>query len=192
MLDLEYLEYLENLGKADVEAIADEIWCTTNSTNRLEALLQKVQMMDFEQGYQLFKLVWPTCDVTGPNAKIAAEYLNDCLSEVQLAEYLSQKERQWFEALPDNIRVYRGSDTQTLVGLSWTTSKETALQFALGHRCIFNETPVLLSGFIRKHHVLMADNSRNEFELLTDFKMVSQIRVVNYYRQGNEIKPRFN
>lgn len=188
MLDL---EYLQNLGKADVEAIADEIWCTTNSTNKLEALLQKVQMMDYEQGYQLFKLVWPTCDVTGLYANIAAEYLNDCLSEVQLAEYLSKEERQWFEALPDNIRVYRGSDAQTLFGLSWTTSKETALQFALGHRGIFNETPALLSGFIRKHHVLMADNSRSEFELLTEFEMVSQIRVVNYYRQGNEIKPRF-
>lgn len=185
------LKYRENLGKADLEAIADEIWRTTKSSNRLEALFKRVQMMDFEQGYQLFKLVWPTCDVTGSYTNIAAEYLNDCLSEVQLAEYLSQEERQWFEALPDNIRVYRGSDTQSLYGLSWTTSKETALQFARGHRGIFNETPALLSGFIRKHHVLMADNSRSEFELLIDFEMVSQIRVVNYFRQGNEIKPRF-
>ena len=184
-------EILKGLGNEDVESIAEAIWTSTNSTRRLEALLERVQTMECNQGYQLFKLIWPTCDATGPHAKLASEYLNSCLDDVELAEHLTKEECQWYDTLPDYIRVYRGADTQSLYGLSWTTNKETALQFARGHRGIFNEAPALLSGFIRKYNILMADNSRKEFELLTDFELVSQIRVVNYYPECNGIKPRF-
>jgi hypothetical protein len=147
--------------------------------------------MDRNQGYQLFKLIWPTCDDSIPYIRFASEFLHGCRDEANPSDYLTKEESHWYDALPRSFRIYRGADTQSLNGLSWTTSKEVALQFARGHRGIFNQTPVLLSGYVRKPSVLMADNSRDEFEILTDFENVSQIRIVNYVPNGSGLKPRF-
>jgi hypothetical protein len=76
--------------------------------------------------------------------------------------------RSVYDALPDEISVYRGQDSSHEVGYSWTTDRDVAEKFAHGTRWR-NGSPVVISGRIRKDAVLFAVNDREEAELVLLF-----------------------
>ncbi|KUF12399.1 hypothetical protein [Pseudoponticoccus marisrubri] len=71
-----------------------------------------------------------------------------------------------FNALPEEFTIYRGTDAEALPGLSWTLDRQTALEFARGHRGIENSAPVLLSTSVKRSDVALFLKEREEAEIL--------------------------
>jgi hypothetical protein len=63
-----------------------------------------------------------------------------------------------------SITLYRGQDRFGALGLSWTLCKETAAQFARGHRGIKNEAPVILCTTTTAERVAFTCHDREESE----------------------------
>jgi hypothetical protein len=80
--------------------------------------------------------------------------------------YPASEPQPWFDALPDSFEVYRGQNECSSDGLSWTASKDVAKRFAQGHRGFVATSPAVLTTSIPKADIAIADNSRNEFEIV--------------------------
>jgi hypothetical protein len=81
--------------------------------------------------------------------------------------FLSPKDRAFYDSLPARFQAYRGQDVSQPVGLSWTLDRDVAAAFARGHRGIFNPNPVILRSSISKRSVAGAYTGRNEREIVT-------------------------
>jgi hypothetical protein len=62
--------------------------------------------------------------------------------------------------------VFRGQDSGVRIGLSWTTDRDVAANFARGHRGLFNPDPVVLTTTIAKSSIAFAVPERNEAEVV--------------------------
>ena len=94
--------------------------------------------------------------------------------DYQAFERLFQRFRPWWRApensfyssLPDQIQIYRGTDADQPVGLSWTLEPSVAQSFAQGHRGLANKRPTILRATISITDVALAINGRNESEIV--------------------------
>lgn len=188
-LNLDAFAAALNQTEENADRIADELFFGTNSSNRLPRLLEALDTLPVHLGFKLLKDVWSNCDDTYAYTEAVTDFLQIATDSVEFVDYLTKPEREWFDALPDRFRVYRGSDASRCAGLSWTTSRDVALGFARGHRGIQNNAPVLLSGVVTKSRVLMATNDRTEFEILARFAHVKEKRIVSYQYYGDRIIP---
>ena len=89
-------------------------------------------------------------------------------SKMNAFENLSEGCREWFNALPDEITVYRGCERSSVDGLSWTTDRTVADKFAYGRHGTRLDDPVIATTRVKKADVFFASNSRNEFEIVHD------------------------
>jgi hypothetical protein len=66
-------------------------------------------------------------------------------------KYYDLETKEWHDALPDEITVYRGCDRKHVeTGVSWTTDIEKAKFFATGGRYGLPGDPVIATGVIKK------------------------------------------
>ena len=66
-------------------------------------------------------------------------------------KYYEPEAKDWHDALPDEINVYRGCDRSHVeTGVSWTTDIETARYFATGGRYGMPRDPVIATGLIKR------------------------------------------
>lgn len=68
--------------------------------------------------------------------------------------------------VPETLTVYRGQDSEVEKGLSWTLSRETAQEFARGHRGIMNKYPLVHEMEVNREHVAFVCNDRDEQEIV--------------------------
>ena len=104
---------------------------------------------------------WTVCD--GTNAVVLAKMMRR-FKRGWRAEYMLPENLDAYNELPELIKVWRGQDRGDF-GLSWSTSREVALRFALRQRRIC-KNPTLLSGLAPKQLVAGAFEDRNEHEVL--------------------------
>ncbi len=176
---LDYFAILSAQTEADLLQISDRIFRTTNSQNRLPVLLDEVKGLRYDLGYKLFKDIWSSCDDTDGYRPEITEFFIECF-DVQEPPVVGLGEEAWFGHLPERFRIYRGCDISRIGGMSWTTDKEIALSFALGHRQFKNPDPVVVSAYVRKDHVWMATNDRNELEVLVSLESIRDPRFACY------------
>jgi hypothetical protein len=82
-------------------------------------------------------------------------------------ELMPEADREFFNALPEAVTVYRGGNADTVAeGLSWTLDEKVAAGFARGHRGMLNKCPVILRGIVRKVDVALAVTDRSESEIV--------------------------
>lgn len=82
--------------------------------------------------------------------------------------HFCEENRAFYEALPDRIEIWRGSNTSHPLaehGMSWTTDKATAVWFAQRHAGVGGE-PLLFRAVIHKGDVALAVMDRSEFEIV--------------------------
>lgn len=81
-----------------------------------------------------------------------------------------------WQRLPDSLKIYRGVGvSRNEKGLSWTNDKNTALWFA--QRFNYGDKHgYLLEGTVCKKDILAYFNTRNEKEVLVDYKKVNSIK----------------
>jgi hypothetical protein len=90
---------------------------------------------------------------------------------------LSDDEQKSFDALPDPVRVYRGCSRERIKGVSWTTERSMAENFARGHRHIPVPDPVIATGMIAKSAIFMTNKQRGEDEVLLDPDRLQELSV---------------
>jgi hypothetical protein len=83
-----------------------------------------------------------------------------------LRELMSQEENELYDARPEKITCYRGSDRSVLVGASWSLNKDVASRFPFMQR-YYAENPVLITAWVRKSNVLAVKLERKEEEIIT-------------------------
>lgn len=104
----------------------------SDSYCRMYLLLQLYDHMNHDDWFKLFFENWESCD----GCSIYSNELIDIFEEHDLEDlrqtYFSPEQKATYDALPDQITIYRGSlhSPASNVGLSWTTDREVAEKFA--------------------------------------------------------------
>jgi hypothetical protein len=93
------------------------------------------------------------------------------------AEFFSPAQREIFDALPDEITVFRGCSRSRVRGVAWTTDRRVAEGFAHGHRFIRVPDPVVASAIIPKEHIFFWTDERNEKEVVLEPRRLRKLAV---------------
>jgi hypothetical protein len=114
------------------------------------------------------------CDAPWPWRTVIADILRRACREARLVDLLPPDERDFFEALPPLVCVWRGCEGGRERGVSWTTDQAIATQFAWGKRFI-NKVPTLVRAEIPKQHIFAVFTSRQESELALDYRRLRKL-----------------
>ena len=81
---------------------------------------------------------------------------------------MTEKEARAFAALPDPVKVWHGleRDDNSLIGISWTTSRKVAAWFARRFGIIHQREAYLAEGVVPKDKVRAYLLARKEFEII--------------------------
>lgn len=154
---------------------AEELYWA-DSYQRPRALYRAmVNESDHRARLALFLEHWPMCDAPWDFRSYLARELRYTLMHVSLRDCLSEEAREWFDALPMQIDVFRGCQRGRERGLSWTRDIGVAVKFAQGMRCI-NHVPTLMMATIPKQHVFGVFLDRNEREIVVDPRRLQRLR----------------
>lgn len=134
-----------------------------DSHERLFIMLQHIYHAPREVFWPVFLDMWDVCDATWDVQDLLLGALREHAPAI-----LSDEERGIFDTLPDPVRVFRGCSRERVEGVSWTTERRVAEGFAHGHRFIPVPDPVVATAMIAKDSIFLANNERNEHEVLLD------------------------
>lgn len=142
-----------------------------NSGNRAEVMLDLLHRMvpSDHQRIRFVKDVWSATDnIYDLRGSLAFRLSGLAAEGDDFRDFLDVDEREWFDGLGPSFTVYRGCSEGRLDGVSWTTNREVALEFADGHRGSKIHNPVLVSATCSADDVLLAVNDRDEYEIVVD------------------------
>ena len=128
---------------------------------RVEAFLEIESLLTDKQYWELLSSIYTDTE----NAwAYLSQYKKLFSSQRSHREYLmDEEERKVYEALPDEVTVYRGYQVgQNRNGISWTTSKKTAQWFATR----FAKQGKVLEKRVPKRDIISVFNGRNESEVV--------------------------
>jgi len=158
---------LFNLAKIDAPdfLISASNWLSNSfqATERSDAFLRLAAELNDQQFWMLFHACWTTFE------KIDELRFEDELNKRRDSwekSYLRADDQKFYDSLPREVKIYRGQDADDLVGLSWTTSRDVAVSFAVGHRGILNARPFLIEVIIVKNDIAGAYTDRNQSEIV--------------------------
>ena len=143
----------------------------TNSYNRFEKFLEMRGELDGENVFYALM-----------NAYISSDNLYEYRDEIKESfgtlepkqpRFLEVEDEEYFNALPDQVTIYRGMTVEEFeggeYGVSWSLKKEVAEFFAntygRNHSTSQQET-VVMSLTISKNEIISFTNDRNEFEVI--------------------------
>ncbi|NYF53923.1 hypothetical protein [Tunturiibacter gelidoferens] len=149
-----------------------------DSYERLPALLDVADDMADEDWLVLLGQLWSGFDNIGPCSGdlfwAIAERVPDM--ESAIPEMMNHEERVAFEALPEQITIYRGCGPKNIFGFSWSLGRKTAAKFPFIPRYRTDE-PKLLTATISKSRAAALKLERGEQEVIVfDFHDEPSIR----------------
>lgn len=128
---------------------------------RLNAFLEHVPELPPEQYWPLVSSVWTDSENIWQNVDVWMDLWSADHHRHDLV--MDEDEMEAFNALPDLITVYRGSQSGLPIGLSWTTDHERAEWFANRYG---QDNAMVFEGKINKAHVLAYFLGRGEQEIV--------------------------
>ncbi len=145
-----------------------------NSAERARAFIEDAARMPPDVFWRAFIREWPTFDAI-PHREIRKLFIKNrhaWESSVFYDDDMRYDEdgegaySTWLDMLEERLVVYRGQDADAPVGLAWTLDRDTAVEFAHGHRGLRNPSPVILKATIRKTEVACHFHDRGEDEVV--------------------------
>jgi hypothetical protein len=146
----------------------DDALLAVSSEQRLPLLLDLASRRPPQVFWPAFHEWWNLCDDTWIWRADLLRRLRRHHAREPGPHYLSGDDRTCFDGLPDCLEVYRGCSKARIRGLSWTTDRDVAASFAVGHRGIRVPEPVIASAVIPKHAIFAAITARGEGEIVID------------------------
>ena len=136
-----------------------------SSNERALAMFEKMCSSDATEASKWFVCNWSNCD----NFYHIVDDVRDILEgfNFRAEDLVLDKDRWWWNSLPEELLVYRGCEEGRENGLSWTLDKTVAEVFAQGHRARSLAKPQIYEKTIRKSQdVFFATNLREEQEVV--------------------------
>ena len=134
-----------------------------SSENRLSWVSCLIEFAPPGIFWPAFMDAWSRCDATW---HVSSRLLQVLRALEPAVPFFSPAQRAFFDALPDQVAVFRGCSRPRLRGLAWTTDRTVAEGFARGHRNIPVPGPVVASAIIPKEHIFFVTNDRSEKEVV--------------------------
>jgi hypothetical protein len=148
-----------------------------DSFGRMEVLFTcMMQVSGPGERLRLFLGHYDMCDAPWGWRSLLLSQLRSDLEKVPLVDVLVGEARRMFDALPEEVQIYRGCEEGRVRGLSWSTDPAVARGFAFGKRCR-NSAPTLAEAVIPKGHILGAFASRTEAEIVPDPRRLRRLKV---------------
>jgi hypothetical protein len=149
---------------ATIVSAADDYLRLGGSSDRPWMFLEimKAYRVNGEAFWRILHLCWNGFDRI-PHRQFAR--LFRIYRQAWRSEYLPLADAEEFCRLPETITVYRGQDATAPVGLSWSTKRSVAEDFARGHRMIFNPSPVVIEAQVSKAEIAGIYTDRDEVEI---------------------------
>ena len=132
-----------------------------------------------ETFWRIFNLGWPCCDETFNQR---GKLLSLLAERGTAAPFLEGRDRDFYEGLPDNVRIYRGCSVERVRGLSWTIDRAVAAAFARGHRGINVPNAVVATAVIPREAIFTVATDREEQEVVIDWRRLQQVKLANSIR----------
>jgi hypothetical protein len=149
----------------------------TGSENRLSSVLSLIEFARPEIFWPALMETWPGCDATWD----ARTRLLQALHAMEPAlPFFSQAQREFFDALPAHVQVFRGCSRLRDRGVAWTTDRTVAEGFAKGHRILRVSEPVVASAIIPKENIFFVTNDRNEKEVVLNPRRLRHLMIEPY------------
>jgi hypothetical protein len=111
---------------------------------------------------------WCVCDGLWPMRKLLLPTLRRRFAQLSPIPFMKPGDRQFYEALPDRVTVFRGCGRRRVRGLPWTTDLTVAEKFARGGRFPPPPDPVIARAEIDKADIFFVSGGRKESELILD------------------------
>lgn len=89
----------------------------------------------------------------------------------------TEDQEAFLSNLDSKVTVYRGCSRDRIFGLSWTTDRRVAEEFARGHRGIRVDDPVVVKTKIRKDIILAVFLDRDESEIILNPDFIRQLYI---------------
>jgi hypothetical protein len=146
---------------------ANNILGWENSYSRMERCLSLQRVLPRREWLKLLGEWWSCCD----NINLYRSQLKRTLShKTPRLEMMTDEEIARFNALPDEVIIYRGCGAINMDGASWTLDKAVALRFPFLTR-YRADYPLLITATVKKSDIVAVNLERNESEVIT-FKAV--------------------
>jgi hypothetical protein len=111
--------------------------------------------------------LWPGFDNVGLYQADLLEVLPAMVDDIGtvIPELMDREERAAFEALPDELVIYRGCGPHNVRGYSWSLNRDVATKFPYCDR-YHTEVPMLLTAPIPKSRAAALKLARREHEII--------------------------
>jgi hypothetical protein len=175
----------------DLASMSAWIYRYFESYERLPAALEVEHQMEFPIWLSLLGEIWCDCDNIGTYKDSLLQVFNGRLGRPwgSVSELMDAEGRLAFEALPDQITIYRGCGPHNKHGFSWSLSREVAagIPFKIRYR---TDRPMLLTATINKNRAAALKLSRDEQEIVVlDLSAISWTEEPLGDPQAIEVKP---
>ena len=134
-----------------------------NSTTRLGVVLRLLREEDGPVFWAVFNAAWPGGDATWARRHELVALIR---RKTPWRAFAEPGDAAFYDGLPAHLTIYRGCTRRRVAGVSWTTDRDVAADFARGHHGIPVSNPVIASVTIPKSMVLAAQTERQKAEVL--------------------------
>jgi hypothetical protein len=155
--------YLEQSGIDEVHT-----WlCHFGSSGMLPALLDIADDILSEHWLVLLGELWVSFDNIGLHGYDLFWAIHERVPDMDsvIRELMNDEERMAFEALPEQITIYRGCGPKNIFGFSWSLDRKIAAKFPFSSR-YRTEEPKLLTATISKYRAAALKLARREQEVI--------------------------
>lgn len=134
------------------------------SHERAQLMYRKMSGSTAEDAHKWFVANWASCDKFYHIVDDIRDLLVDFNFSVE--RLVLEEDREWWDALPNTLYIYRGCEEGRDNGLSWTLDRSVAETFAQGHRSLRLSNPRIYKKKVKKNSVYFATNERAEQEII--------------------------
>lgn len=136
-------------------------WC--DSYSRAEALVELAFQLPDAQWHRVLGKNWSTCDNLGVYRTRLRKLLPDT---GPVRPMMTPDEQAAYDALPEQVTIYRGCGPVNKQGASWSLDRRVAERFPFLMR-YRTPRPLLITATVRKSQVLALKLDRGEAEVIT-------------------------
>jgi hypothetical protein len=139
-----------------------------NSEDRASQMLRLTEIVSSDVFWKIFHRCWSNCDDTWELNDRLVGFLSFHHADDPARSYMDSEQANFHDSLSKTVRIYRGCAGNRIFGISWTTDKNVAVGFAIGHRGNPVENPVVVSTSIKKADIYTVITGRGESEVVFD------------------------
>jgi hypothetical protein len=130
--------------------------------------------------WPVFMNEWSICDATWECHRALLRTLRWFARQQPASCHFTPEQSEFYDALTPVVRVFRGGERDRIRGVSWTTSRNVAKNFARGLRGPAVQDPVIATAEIPKEHIFFVNLDRNESETVLDPRRLRKLDVEQY------------